>query len=221
MFTITSDVPSDMPMLASSEQQRFAAENQDVLPQGPLQPTHVPVGLHPGQPPPIWQPQLPPLQQQEMMQQPHEGILQQPHQRMLQQSQFGMHQHVLPAPSLEPVTLQPVLFDQHHALQLNAAVSILQTKSGLVKRLPPRAPSGSVWRVDDKGPNFDTWKSQMYNWVQPSGTQPRLNGELTRRVFYIRTMEKQKKGDSRFHIAGAINKFFACVNAIVSYPGFK
>ena len=67
MFTITSDVPSDMPMLASSEQQRFAAENQDVLPQGPLQPTHVPVGLHPGQPPPIWQPQLPPLQQQEMM----------------------------------------------------------------------------------------------------------------------------------------------------------
>ena len=68
MFTITSDVPSDMPMLASSEQQRFAAENQDVLPQGPLQPTHVPVGLHPGQPPPIWQPQLPPLQQQEMNQ---------------------------------------------------------------------------------------------------------------------------------------------------------
>ena len=53
MFTITSDVPSDMPMLASSEQQRFAAENQDVLPQGPLQPTHVPVGLHPGQPPPM------------------------------------------------------------------------------------------------------------------------------------------------------------------------
>jgi hypothetical protein len=37
----------------------------------------------------------------------------------------------------------------------------------------------------------------MYNWVQPSGTQPRLNGELTRRVFFIRTKEKQKKGDSR------------------------
>ena len=163
-------------MLASSEQQRFAAENQGVLPQGPLQPTHVPVGLHPGQPPPLRQPQLPP-QQQEMLQQP----------------QFGMHQHVLPAPSLEPVTLQPVLFDQHHALQLNAAVSILQTKSGLVKRLPPRAPSGSVWRVDDRGPNFDTWKSQMYNWVQPSGTQPRLNGELTRRVFYIRTKEKANR----------------------------
>ena len=156
----------------------------------------------PGQPPPLRQPQLPPLQQQEMLQQPHKGILQQPHQGMLQKSQFGMHQHVLPAPSLEPVTLQPVLFDQHHALQLNAAVSIFQTKSGLVKRLPPRAPSGSVWRVDDRGPNFDTWKSQMYNWVQPSGTQPRLNGELTRRVFNIRTEEKHKKGDSRFRKKG-------------------
>ena len=180
MFTITSDVPCDMPILASSEQERFAAANQDVLSLGPLQPTHVPVGLHPGQPPPLRQPQLPP-QQQEMLQQP----------------QFGMHQHVLPAPSLEPVTLQPVLFDQHQALQLTAAVSILQTKSGLVKRLPPRAPPGSVWRVDDRGTNFDTWKSQMYNWVQPSGTQPRLNGELTRHVFFIRTKEKQKKGDSR------------------------
>ena len=181
MFTVA--VSSNVPVLASEEQKRFAAEHQDVLPQAPpLQPTHVDVhaGLHPGQPPPLWQPQLPP-QQQEMLQQP----------------QFGMHQHVLPAPSLEPVTLQPVLFDQHQALQLTAAVSILQTKSGLVKRLPPRAPPGSVWRVDDRGTNFDTWKSQMYNWVQPSGTQPRLNGELTRRVFFIRTKEKQKKGDSR------------------------
>ena len=52
MFTITSDVPCDMPILASSEQERFAAANQDVLSLGPLQPTHVPVGLHPGQPPP-------------------------------------------------------------------------------------------------------------------------------------------------------------------------
>ena len=60
MFTITSAVPSDMPMLASSEQQRFAVDNQDVLPQGPLQPANV--GLHPGQPPPLWQPQLPPFQ---------------------------------------------------------------------------------------------------------------------------------------------------------------
>ena len=43
MFTITSDVPCDMPILASSEQERFAAANQDVLSLGPLQPTHVPV----------------------------------------------------------------------------------------------------------------------------------------------------------------------------------
>ena len=90
MFTITSDVPFDMPMLASTEQQRFAAENQDVLTQGPLQPTHVPVGLHP---PPLRQPQVPPLQQQEMLQQPHEGILQQPHQGMLHHHQGGQHHH--------------------------------------------------------------------------------------------------------------------------------
>ena len=44
MFTITSAVPSDIPVLASSEQQRFAVDNQDVLPQGPVQPAHGPVG---------------------------------------------------------------------------------------------------------------------------------------------------------------------------------
>ena len=60
MFTVA--VPSNVPVLASEEQKRFAAEHQDVLPQAPpLQPTHVDVhaGLHPGQPPPLWQPQLP------------------------------------------------------------------------------------------------------------------------------------------------------------------
>ena len=54
MFTITSAVPSDIPVLASSEQQRFAVDNQDVLPQGPVQPAHGPVGPHSGQPPPLW-----------------------------------------------------------------------------------------------------------------------------------------------------------------------
>ena len=52
MFTVA--VPSNVPVLASEEQQKFAAEHQDVLPQAPpLQPTHVDVhaGLHPGQPP--------------------------------------------------------------------------------------------------------------------------------------------------------------------------
>ena len=100
-------------------------DNQDVLPQGPVQPAHGPVGPHSGQPPPLWQRQLP---QQEVLQQPQQGML----------------QHVLTAPGLEPVTLQPVLFDQHQPLQMNNAVTILETKSGLVKRLPPRAPSGSV-----------------------------------------------------------------------------
>ena len=64
MFTVA--VSSNVPVLASEEQQRFAAEHQDVLPQAPpLQPTHVDVhaGLHPGQPPPLWQPQLPAVQQ--------------------------------------------------------------------------------------------------------------------------------------------------------------
>ena len=42
MFTVA--VPSNVPVLASEEQQRFAAEHQDVLPQAPpLQPTHVDV----------------------------------------------------------------------------------------------------------------------------------------------------------------------------------
>ena len=59
-------------------------DNQDVLPQGPVQPAHGPVGPHSGQPPPLWQPQLP---QQEMLQQPQ-------------------LQHVLTAPGLEPVTVQ-------------------------------------------------------------------------------------------------------------------
>ena len=104
MFTITSAVPSDIPVLASSEQQRFAVDNQDVLPQGPVQPAHGPVGPHSGQPPPLWQRQLP---QQEVQQQPKQGML----------------QHVLTAPGLEPVTLQPVLFDQHQPLQVNNAVS--------------------------------------------------------------------------------------------------
>ena len=54
MFTITSAVPSDIPLLASSKQQRFAMDNQDVLPQGPVQPAHGPVGPHSGQPPPLW-----------------------------------------------------------------------------------------------------------------------------------------------------------------------
>ena len=87
MFTITSAVPSDIPLLASSKQQRFAMDNQDVLPQGPVQPAHGPVGPHSGQPPPLWQRQLP---QQEVLQQPQQGML----------------QHVLTAPGLEPVTLQ-------------------------------------------------------------------------------------------------------------------
>ena len=49
MFTVA--VSSNVPVLASEEQQRFAAEYQDVLPQAPpLQPTHVDVhaGFHPG-----------------------------------------------------------------------------------------------------------------------------------------------------------------------------
>ena len=68
MFTVA--VSSNVPVLASEEQQRFAAEHQDVLPQAPpLQPTHVDVhaGLHPGQPPPLWQPQLPAVQPQQLM----------------------------------------------------------------------------------------------------------------------------------------------------------
>ena len=40
---------SNILVLASSEQQRFAVDNQDVLPQGPVQPAHGPVGPHSGQ----------------------------------------------------------------------------------------------------------------------------------------------------------------------------
>ena len=195
------------PMLASSEQQRFAAQHENVLLHlPPVQPIPVTVEQHPGQPPPFRQSLGQPLPPGQPSAPPQREVLQQqPQQGNVQHQEHNPH-HLAPlanvdppAQILEPATFQPVLVDLQLPLQLNTALSLLQAKSGLVKRLPPKAPSGSVWRVDDRGSNHENWRGQMYNWVQPSGAQPRLNGEMFRRVFHIRTKERQKKGDNRFH----------------------
>ena len=106
-------------------------------------------------------------QQQGLRQQQQQGLMQQQQQRMVQQHPPLLQPIVLQ----EPEATQPVLLDLQLPLQLNAALSLLQARSGLVKRLPAKAPSGSVWRVDDRGENRDkdtaSYQREVYKITQP------------------------------------------------------
>ena len=97
-------------------------------------------------------------QQQQQQQQQHQ---QQQHQQQQQQQQ--QQQHVA-----EQQTLQPMSFDRFSAMPIKEVLQLFNTPSGVVKKMPPRPQSGTVWRFDNSGTNKDNWKAQMYQWVEPS-----------------------------------------------------
>ena len=64
-------------------------------------------------------------------------------------------------------TLQPVRFDSFTPLPIREILVMFKTPSGLIKKMPARPQSGTVWRFDDRGNNKDNWKAQLYQWVEP------------------------------------------------------
>ena len=68
----------------------------------------------------------------------------------------------------EEQTLQPISFDRFSAMPIKEVLGIFNNPTGVIKKMPPRPQSGTVWRFDNSGTNKGSWKSQMYQWVEPS-----------------------------------------------------
>ena len=81
--------------------------------------------------------------------------------QLLQEEQ--QQQHVA-----EEQTLQPISFDRFSAMPIKEVLGIFNNPTGVIKKMPPRPQSGTVWRFDNGGTNKDNWKAQMYQWVEPS-----------------------------------------------------
>ena len=96
-------------------------------------------------------------QQQQQLQQQQQQQQQQPQQQQQQQQEEER----------EDTTMQPVRFDCFSALPVKEVLQMFKTPSGVIKRMPPRPQSGTVWRFDNGGSNRDNWKAQLYQWVEP------------------------------------------------------
>ena len=81
--------------------------------------------------------------------------------QLLQEEQ--QQQHVA-----EEQTLQPISFDRFSAMPIKEVLGIFNNPTGVIKKMPPRPQSGTVWRFDNLGTNKDNRKAQMYQWVEPS-----------------------------------------------------
>jgi len=115
-----------------------------------------------------------------------------------QQAQVIEHLH-LQQEELE--SYQPVKFHQLAPLPCKEVIKIFSAKTGLVKKLPLKPESGTVWRFCNGGDNKDLWRAQLYQWAEPGGPKYIMNGEVVKRTFAIRTEEtNNKRGDKRFQM---------------------
>ena len=105
-------------------------------------------------------------EEQELGQNQHELGLQ-PEFQQAQAGQQRQQQLLLQQQQDEMETLQPVRFDSFTPLPIREILVMFKTPSGLIKKMPPRPQSGTVWRYDDKGNNKDNWKAQLYQWAEP------------------------------------------------------